>query len=164
MIAIYGLGASPDIIADAYKTHDYLLPAFDSPEPITDKNFSEHLGDAQYYDAYLDYFSEYLRDHTANEAFERFVLSYSSNFNPELATNDVNDIKKLTNEGKKHPEMLNRLLAGLLHPFIHLNYGFEFGLPGQVAEGSSVFGRNISDPNLEGIRSCMCRGPRSGTD
>ncbi|KAI9439320.1 hypothetical protein H4582DRAFT_131801 [Lactarius indigo] len=36
---------------------------------------------------------------------------------------------------KKHPQMLNRLLAGLVHPFIHLAYGFEFGIPGQVAEG-----------------------------
>ncbi len=45
MLAIYGLGASPDIIADAYKRLNYLLPAFDSPEPITDKNFTEHLGD-----------------------------------------------------------------------------------------------------------------------
>ncbi|KAI9459257.1 hypothetical protein BJY52DRAFT_1267314 [Lactarius psammicola] len=31
--------------------------------------------------------------------------------------------------------MLNRLLAGLVHPFIHLAYGFEFGIPGQIAEG-----------------------------
>lgn len=47
MLAIYGLGASPEIIEDAYKTHDYLKPAYDSPEPITEKNFIEHLGDAQ---------------------------------------------------------------------------------------------------------------------
>jgi len=89
----------------------------------------------RYYDAYLSYFSEYLRDHTPNEAFERFILSSSSNFNPNLAANDVKDIKNASKEGKRHPEMLNRLLAGLLHPFIHLAYGFEFGLPGQVAEG-----------------------------
>jgi hypothetical protein len=47
MLAIYGLGASPEIIVDAYETHDYLLPAVDSPEPITDKNFSEHLGNGR---------------------------------------------------------------------------------------------------------------------
>ncbi|KAI9447320.1 hypothetical protein F5148DRAFT_1292298 [Russula earlei] len=128
-LAIYGLGASPQIIEDAYKTHDYLIPAFESPEPITDKNLTEHLGDARYYDAYLSYFSDYLRGHTPNEAFDRFILSSSSNFGPSLAANDVKG------SGKKHPEMLNRLLAGLLHPFIHLAYGFEFGLPGQVAEG-----------------------------
>jgi len=164
MLAIYGLGASPDIIADAYKRHDYLKPAFDSPEPITDKNFTEHLGDERYYDAYLNHFSEYLRDHTPNEAFEHFVLSSSSNLDPDLAANDVKDIKRVANDGKKHPEMLNRLLAGLLHPFIHLIYGFEFGLPGQVAEGSWFFGPNIFDPILEDIRSCMCRRPQSGTD
>ncbi len=92
----------------------------------------------RYYDAYLSYFSEYLRDHTPNEAFERFILSSSSNFNPNLAANDVKDIKNASKEGKRHPQMLNRLLAGLLHPFIHLAYGFEFGLPGQVAEGLSI--------------------------
>jgi hypothetical protein len=47
MLAIYGLGASPQIIEDAYKTHDYLKPSFDSPEPITDKNFTEHLGNGK---------------------------------------------------------------------------------------------------------------------
>jgi hypothetical protein len=85
----------------------------------------------RYYDAYLSYFSEYLRDHTPNDAFERFILSSSSNFDPTLAANDVKDV--------------NRLVAGLLHPFIHLAYGHEFGLPGQVSEGwsflcPSVFG------------------------
>ncbi|KAH9965709.1 hypothetical protein BJV74DRAFT_785799 [Russula compacta] len=139
MLAIYGLGASPEIIEDAYKTHDYLKPTFDSPEPITQKNFTEHLGDAQYYDAYLSYFSDYLRDHTPNKAFERFILSPSSNFYPDLPANNVKDIKSAGEDGKTHPEMLNRLLAGLVHPFIHLAYGYEFGLPGQVAEGLSIF-------------------------
>lgn len=90
----------------------------------------------RYYDAYLTYFSEYLRNHTPNEAFERFILSPSSNFNPDLSAKDVKDVKKASDKGKRHPEMLNRLLAGLLHPFIHFAYGFEFGLPGQVAEGT----------------------------
>jgi hypothetical protein len=129
-----------------------------------DENFVEHLGDARYYDAYLNHFSEYLFDHTPNEAFERFILSSSSNFDPDLAANDVSDIKKTADEGKKHPEMLNRALAGLLHPFIHLSYGFEFGLPGQVAEGLLFFGSNIFDPILEGTRSCMDRRPQRGTN
>jgi len=92
----------------------------------------------RYYDSYLTYFSEYLRNHTPNEAFERFILSSSSNFNPDLAAKDVKDVKSAGDKGKRHPEMLNRLLAGLLHPFIHLAYGFEFGLPGQVAEGTWI--------------------------
>jgi Questin oxidase-like len=116
-----------------------------------------------YYDAYLSYFSEYLRDRTPNEAFERFIFSSAYNFNPDLAA-DVQDIKRVADEGKKHPEMLNRLLAGLVHPFIHLAYGFEFGLPGQVAEGLSIFVPNIYDLIRKDTRSRMCRRPQSGTD
>jgi hypothetical protein len=47
VLAIYGLGASSEIIEEAYSRHDFLKPAFDSPEPITDKNFAEHLGDGR---------------------------------------------------------------------------------------------------------------------
>ena len=46
MLAIYALGASPEMIEEAYSLQDHLKPAFGSPEPITDKNFIEHLGDS----------------------------------------------------------------------------------------------------------------------
>ena len=62
-------------------------------------------------------------------------MSYPVNFDPSLPENDVQDIKNAVKQEKNHPEMLNRLLAGLVHPLIHLAYGLEFGLPGQVAEG-----------------------------
>ena len=62
-------------------------------------------------------------------------MSYPVNFDPNLPANDVQDIKNAAKQGKNHLEMLNRLLAALVHPFIHLAYGLEFGLPGQVAEG-----------------------------
>jgi hypothetical protein len=42
--------------------------------------------------------------------------------------------------------MLNRLMSVLLHPFIHIGYGLEFGIPGQVAEGElglSIFKRHL---------------------
>jgi hypothetical protein len=163
VLAIYALGASPEIIEEAYSRHEYLKPAFDSPEPVTDNNFTEHLGDGRYYDAYLSYFSEYLRDHTPNEAFECFIFSSAYNFDPDLATNDIKDTTT-ADGGKKHPEMLNRLLAGLVHPFIHLAYGFELGLPGQVAEGLSIFVPNICDSIIKDARPCMGRRPQSGPD
>jgi hypothetical protein len=119
---------------------------------------------SRYYDAYLDYFSEYLRDHSPNEAFERFVLSSSSNFDPDLPANDVRDIKNAGDEDKKHPEMLNRLLAGLLHPFIHFGYGFEFGLPGQVAEGLWIVCPSVRDPTLNFTRPRLYCRPSGGTD
>ena len=40
---------------------------------------------------------------------------------------------------KKHPEMLYRVMSALMHLFIHLDYGFEFGIPGQVVEGEPGF-------------------------
>ncbi|KAH9974960.1 hypothetical protein BGW80DRAFT_1457912 [Lactifluus volemus] len=146
VLAIYGLGASPEIIEDAYRTtRDHLKPAFRSPEPITDQNFTKHLGDAQYYSAFLDYFSEYLRDHAPNEAFERFVLSSPYNFGPDVPVQDINDAEK---EENKHPEMLNRFMAGISHPLIHLAYGIEFGLPGQVAEGLACAAVHKSGPTV----------------
>jgi hypothetical protein len=46
VLCIYNLGASPEIIEDAYRTaHDYLLPTIKNPGPITEENFAEHLGD-----------------------------------------------------------------------------------------------------------------------
>ncbi len=44
-LAVYTLGGSPEIIGDAYKTHDHLKPMVESPEMITEKNYSDHLGD-----------------------------------------------------------------------------------------------------------------------
>jgi len=38
--------------------------------------------------------------------------------------------------GGVQPEMLNRFLDAILHPMIHVGYGFEFGLPGMVVEGT----------------------------
>jgi Questin oxidase-like len=50
VLAIYALGASPELIKDAYhRTHlPKLLPVPVSPECITEKNFTEHLGDEKY--------------------------------------------------------------------------------------------------------------------
>ncbi len=81
----------------------------------------------RYYDAYLAFFTDYLQHHSPTEALERFIFSPGYNF--------VSDPEVTKHDSSKHPQMLNRLLAGLIHPFIHLGYGFEFGLLGQVAEG-----------------------------
>ncbi len=32
--------------------------------------------------------------------------------------------------------MLNRLLSGHAFPFVHIAYGWELGIPGQIAEGA----------------------------
>ena len=81
-------------------------------------------------------------------------MSSPYNFDSDLPAATVQDVKSAGDEGKKHPEMLNRLLAGLVHPFIHLAYGFEFGIPGQVAEGE--LGLSISNLMLYFSRTESC--------
>ena len=46
-LAVWALGGSPEAVAEVYKSHDYTEPVHPSPEPITDTNFPEHLGDAK---------------------------------------------------------------------------------------------------------------------
>ncbi|KAI0262054.1 hypothetical protein BC834DRAFT_407294 [Gloeopeniophorella convolvens] len=136
ILAVYGLGASADLIDQAYALQKNVQkPKPASPEGITDNNFLEHLGNPKFYAAYLKYFSNYLLDHTPTEAFQHFVLSPEFNYIPDLNAVNAQDVKNGGAGGKKQPEMLNRILAGLVHPFIHAAYGVEFGLPGQTAEG-----------------------------
>ncbi|KAI9439338.1 hypothetical protein H4582DRAFT_1948603 [Lactarius indigo] len=106
VLAVYGLGASPELIRDVYKIIHLpmLQPTLVSPGPITEENFTEHLGDEKV--------------HSPIEAIERFIFSPEYNFREKV-----------------QPEMLNRLLAGLVHPFIHLAHGLEFGIIGQIVGG-----------------------------
>ncbi|KAH9052772.1 hypothetical protein EDB87DRAFT_1570004 [Lactarius vividus] len=130
VLAVYALGASPELIKDVYETHlPVLQPTFVSPGPITEENFVEHLDDEKYYDAYLAFFTNYLQSHSPTEALERFIFSPEYNFRSDLATAGGRGSKKV------QPEMLNRFLAGLVHPFIHLAHGLEFGIIGQIVEG-----------------------------
>ncbi|KAH8989304.1 hypothetical protein EDB83DRAFT_2481591 [Lactarius deliciosus] len=116
---------------DVYKTHlPVLQPTLVSPVPITQENFIEHLDDERYYDGYLAFFTDYLQSHSPIEALERFIFSPEYNFRADLAAADGPD-----SEEKVQPQMLNRFLAGLIHPFIHVAYGLEFGIIGQVVEG-----------------------------
>jgi hypothetical protein len=75
----------------------------------------------------LAFFIDYLQQNTPTEALERFIFSPAYNF--------ISDSEVTKHDSTKHPQMLNRLLAGLIHPLIHVGYGFEFGILGQVAEG-----------------------------
>ncbi|KAI0919853.1 hypothetical protein AcW1_003003 [Taiwanofungus camphoratus] len=99
-----------------------MRPAFKSPQAIDITNFHEHLGDEEFYNAYLEFFSSALLKDGMGHTIEEYIFSLRFNINaPE--------------HGKPPMRMLNRFLAGLLHPLIHTGYGAEFGLLGMVAEG-----------------------------
>ena len=56
---------------------------------------------------------------------EKYIFSREFNFDDKL--NDA-----------EQPRMLDRFVGGLLHPVIHTGYGYEFGLPGIIAEGNAL--------------------------
>jgi hypothetical protein len=85
----------------------------------------------RYYDAYLAFFTDYLQSHSPTEALERFVFSPAYNLRPDLAAAYGRD-----SNVRAQPQMLSRFLGGLLHPFIHLAYGLEFDILGQIAQGA----------------------------
>ncbi|KAJ7819649.1 hypothetical protein B0H14DRAFT_2372418 [Mycena olivaceomarginata] len=119
MLTEYALGASPAHIEAIWKIHLTLeKPAFASPGPVTAATFSDHLGDRKYFQAYLKFFSEeVLKQNDIGATLEEWLFSSKANF-----------------DGKQ-PQMLNRILAGILHPMLYVGYGIEFAIPGLVAEG-----------------------------
>ncbi|GJE99831.1 hypothetical protein PsYK624_161040 [Phanerochaete sordida] len=133
LLAIYAMGASPEVIRAAYETHvAYQRPAFPSTETteakdsviITESNWKDYLGDERYYQAYVAFFSRLLlsgMDNALQSVMHDYVFSTNANLVPGKS-------------GKK-PLMLSRFHTAVLHPLIHAGYGAEFGLPGLAAEG-----------------------------
>ncbi|KAJ8473956.1 hypothetical protein ONZ51_g7532 [Trametes cubensis] len=116
LLALFDLGANGPNIEAAYETHtSYLLPAYESPHPITQRNFHEHLGDGDYYNAYLNFFTDRLLEQGAAATIEEYIFSPKVNVEPPAP-------------GQPPMLMANRFLSGLLHPLIHT------GIPQGLAE------------------------------
>ncbi|KAK1216322.1 hypothetical protein PQX77_021059 [Marasmius sp. AFHP31] len=125
VLAVWALGASEDAIQAAYDVgSETQRAAFESPGMVTKDNFTEHLGNEKLYSAYLKYFVDQLQRKEARNVLEEHV--FSPGFN-----SDGQD----RNASSRQPGMLSRFLDSLIHPLIHTGYGFEFGLPGVIAEG-----------------------------
>ncbi|KIJ64371.1 hypothetical protein HYDPIDRAFT_90673 [Hydnomerulius pinastri MD-312] len=125
-LALYALGASGPMIEGYYMADsEGQRKAYDSPEQITEENFVEHLGDQDYYQGYLSFFTDRVEEKGASKALEGYVFSKEYNFQQGRTT-------------ETQPEMLFRLMTGILHPMIHVGYGLEFGLKGILAEGLAM--------------------------
>ena len=130
-----------------------------SPAAITTDTAFEHLGDREYYQAYLHFFSDLVLKTPLGVVLEEWIFSPKVNLDAQ---------------------MLNRLLDGILHPMLYLGYGIEFryhillhplddscaqplfgSLPGLIAEGKhfSVPCKKVSikdDINRTGTGCCTC--------
>lgn len=123
VIALWWLGASPERIQEAYdleiddqrSVNTGITPDVVS---ITAENFMDHIGHHKFYHSYLMFFEQAVEEQGMVGAFEKYVLSPEYNL--------------------QGSSMLNSFYEGLIHPFIHVGYGLEFGLPGMVSEGLAM--------------------------
>ncbi|KAF8687882.1 hypothetical protein RHS03_09879, partial [Rhizoctonia solani] len=106
-----------------------------SPGPITHENWTKHLGNEDFYNAYMSFFSEEIQTHQLPQTLEKFVFSNGENW---------------TKDG---PGMLDRFMSAVIHPLIHLGDAAEFGVEGMAVEGLAqtavhdVDHENLCNPN-----------------
>ncbi|KAJ6561795.1 hypothetical protein B0H19DRAFT_1375119 [Mycena capillaripes] len=87
----------------------------DSAEELTVANWTLRLGKSEAYPDYLAFFASQIAATGITAVLQRYVFSPSANGNGAL--------------------MLVRFVGGLMHPFIQLGYGIEFGQDFMVAQG-----------------------------
>ncbi|KAF8597037.1 hypothetical protein BDV93DRAFT_562709 [Ceratobasidium sp. AG-I] len=118
LFAAYSLGAPPSILQAAFDEHaSYQRPAFKSPEPVTRSNWTKFLGNENFYHSYMNFFNDEIEANGLDATVQYFIFSHDANWAGE------------------EPRMLDRFLAGLLHPMIHFGHAAEFGVPGMAVEG-----------------------------
>ncbi|KAL4070131.1 hypothetical protein V8B97DRAFT_1965781 [Scleroderma yunnanense] len=139
-LALYALGSNGAPIRTFYQQDAQTQrPVIEPPEAITSTNFFEHLQDARYYLAYVAFFSKEVDDKGATRVLEEYIFS---------------ETYRSQDSALNQPEMLNLFLSGLLHAFIHVGHGLEFGLKGMVVEGLALMavhdpdGKNIFPPSF----------------
>ncbi|WVQ77260.1 hypothetical protein IAR50_006943 [Cryptococcus sp. DSM 104548] len=144
LLTRYALGASPHLLQKTWdhdKTHLVSLDprAQDRkdvnveklPEKIDGENWRAFLGDKGCYSLYLPFFHSEIERLGPQGALIEYVFSPQANWEPATTSPSPEQQR-----GKpKTPNMLSRLMAGALHPIIHVGFGLEFGDRIILAEG-----------------------------
>lgn len=69
------------------------------------------------------YFCKVLATSSATDVLNKYIFSAAYNVNANLA------------QDQQQPALLDRFLAGIVHPLIHVGYGVEYGIIQQIADG-----------------------------
>ncbi|CUA72972.1 Oxidoreductase AflY [Rhizoctonia solani] len=118
LFAAYGIGAPAHVLQKAFDEHaSYQLPAYQSPEPITYQNWMKDLGNEDFYNAYMGFFTTEIKKYGVATTFKKYVLSDDANW------------------GLGQPRMLDRFISGVVHSMIHFGHYAEFGIDGMAVEG-----------------------------
>ncbi|CAE7140200.1 unnamed protein product [Rhizoctonia solani] len=118
LLATYVLGATPQVLQAKFDYHArFLQAAYKSPGPITRSNWRDHLGDEDYYNAYINFFTAEIQARGLSETFTSYIMVPEGNW------------------GEDEPRMVDRFLAGIIHPLIHFGHALEYGIEGMAVEG-----------------------------
>ncbi|CED82261.1 Domain of unknown function DUF4243 [Phaffia rhodozyma] len=107
----------------------------DVPE-ITESNWTEYLGIADAYAAYLAFFLAQTKSLGMKDTLSSYVFGHEANFGKEGT------------DASKRPVMLVRLMAGAVHPFIQTGFGAEFAFIGPL-----LFAEGLAEAAVHSVKS-----------
>ncbi|KAF3281515.1 hypothetical protein TWF970_002074 [Orbilia oligospora] len=119
LLSVYALGATAEELQFAYDTNvKTQIPIGDKKPPVlrdisNSDDWGKYLADAENYATFLQYFQDSIEKIGWQETIKKYIFS-----------------EKAVADG-----MPERLVAGFLHPWIHVGYGVEFEQPAIIAEG-----------------------------
>ncbi|WWC89561.1 uncharacterized protein L201_004485 [Kwoniella dendrophila CBS 6074] len=137
----YSFGASSQLIRDTWEHDKSYLISLDPNDShrdkeevknIPDKIDDSNWGDRQYvgrkgtYSRYLTFFHKEIERLGPIETINKYIFSGPANWQK---------FKNGDGEEKDGPMMIDRLVGGVFHPFIHVGFGLEFNDKVVLAEG-----------------------------
>ncbi|KAJ7636509.1 hypothetical protein FB45DRAFT_828755 [Roridomyces roridus] len=129
LVAAYDMGAPPALLKSIYEElAPTLRPIGKEGEDITEKNWTSRLGERKAYGSYLEFFTRELATTGVEEVMSKYVMSPEANGNESA--------------------MFARLLGGLLHPFLQVGFGVEFGQDFMIAQGLAMGA--VTEPSFVG--------------
>ncbi|KAF3932991.1 hypothetical protein ABW20_dc0104295 [Dactylellina cionopaga] len=150
LLAIYALGATPQNLQFAYDTNVGMqLPIGEKKPPVLQEishsdDWGSYLGKAELYHTFMQFFQNSIDQVGWRETIKKYLFS-----------------EKGIKDG-----MPERLVAGFLHPWIHLGYGVEFEQPALVAEALAQTAVHDCWPSkyLKACTAAATKDPRQGSN
>ncbi|KAJ7873184.1 hypothetical protein B0H13DRAFT_1633579, partial [Mycena leptocephala] len=115
LLSVHDLGAPASLLQTIFDNEVGIQQPLRKPGFIAPSNWTTRIGKAEAYADYLDLFSAQISVMGILQVMQQYVFGASANRNGTM--------------------MLIRLVSGLMHPFIQLGYGIEFGQDSMVVQG-----------------------------
>ncbi|KAJ3814004.1 hypothetical protein F5876DRAFT_33900 [Lentinula aff. lateritia] len=149
ILAAYDLGASPGLLQKIYDEEariqrPIILEEKDKEMKITEDNWTQYLGNENAYNGFVTFFEHQIASLGVVKTLETFIFSSSAN--------------------ERGKVMLARLMSGVLHPFIQVGHGLEFGNDALVSTGLAMTAIHTSiSPELSDFEATNSTTPREFT-